>query len=100
MNLEGDGGTGGGTATTAGNLVLQVIKDGRFRAISAEKGDVLYRGAQPRAGMRPPITYEADGEASAVDRHECQKPARVVDSDLADGRLADARLPELRHEYR
>jgi quinohemoprotein ethanol dehydrogenase len=60
-NLEGGGGIGGGTATTAGNLVFQVINDGRFRAISADKGEILYEVQTGRTGMAPPITYEVDG---------------------------------------
>jgi len=61
-NVEGGGGIGGGTATTAGNLVFQVINDGRFRAISADKGEVLYEVRTNRTGMAPPITYEVDGK--------------------------------------
>jgi quinohemoprotein ethanol dehydrogenase len=60
-NLPGGGGIGGGTTTTAGNLVFQVINDGRFRAISADKGEVLYEVQTNRTGMAPPITYEVDG---------------------------------------
>jgi quinohemoprotein ethanol dehydrogenase len=60
-NLPGGGGIGGGTTTTAGNLVFQVINDGRFRAISADKGEVLYEIRINRTGMAPPITYEVDG---------------------------------------
>ena len=61
-NVEGGGGIGGGTATTAGNLVFQVINDGRFRAISADKGEILYEVQTGRTGMAPPITYEVDGK--------------------------------------
>jgi hypothetical protein len=61
-NVEGGGGIGGGTTTTAGNLVFQVINDGRFRAISADKGEVLYEVRTNRTGMAPPITYEIDGK--------------------------------------
>jgi quinohemoprotein ethanol dehydrogenase len=60
-NVAGGGGIGGGTTTTAGNLVFQVINDGRFRAISADKGDVLYEVQTNRTGMAPPITYEVNG---------------------------------------
>jgi quinohemoprotein ethanol dehydrogenase len=60
-NIEGGGGIGGGTSTTAGNLVFQVINDGRFRAISADKGEVVYEVRVNRTGMAPPITYEVDG---------------------------------------
>jgi quinohemoprotein ethanol dehydrogenase len=61
-NIEGGGGIGGGTTTTAGNLVFQVINDGRFRALSADKGEVLYEVKIARTGMAPPITYEIDGK--------------------------------------
>jgi quinohemoprotein ethanol dehydrogenase len=61
-NLEGGGGIGGGTTTTAGNLVFQVINDGRFRAISADKGEVLYEVKIARTGMAAPITYEVGGK--------------------------------------
>jgi quinohemoprotein ethanol dehydrogenase len=61
-NIEGGGGIGGGTTTTAGNLVFQVINDGRFRAISADKGEVLFEVKIARTGMAAPITYEVDGK--------------------------------------
>ena len=60
-NIAGGGGIGGGTSSTAGNLVFQTINDGRFRAISADKGEVLYEVQTNRTGMAPPITYEVDG---------------------------------------
>jgi quinohemoprotein ethanol dehydrogenase len=47
--------------TTAGNLVFQVVNNGRFRAISADKGEVLYEVNVNRTGMAAPITYEVDG---------------------------------------
>jgi quinohemoprotein ethanol dehydrogenase len=37
--IDGGGGIGGGAVATAGNLVFQVINDGRFRAVTADKGD-------------------------------------------------------------
>ena len=40
--VDGGGGIGGGTMTTAGNLVFHVVNDGRFRAVTADKGEVLY----------------------------------------------------------
>jgi quinohemoprotein ethanol dehydrogenase len=61
-NVEGGGGIGGGTVTTAGNLVFQTINDGRFRAIRADNGEVLYDIKVNRTGMAPPITYEVDGK--------------------------------------
>jgi len=57
----GGGAIGGGTFTTAGNLVFQVIPDGRFLAYSADKGDKLFEVATGQRGMGPPITYQLDG---------------------------------------
>jgi len=58
----GGGGIGGGTLTTAGNLVFQVLSDGRLVAYSADKGDkLLDLQTGLRSGMGPPITYRLDG---------------------------------------
>ena len=59
----GGGSIGGGTVTTAGNLVIQVIPDGRLVAYSADKGEKLLdvKTGLP-GGMGPPITYELDGK--------------------------------------
>ena len=59
---DGGGGIGGGTVTTAGNLVFQVVNDGTFRAYSADKGDKLFEAKTGRTGMGAPITYEAGGK--------------------------------------
>src|SRR5579863_8495009 len=59
----GGGATGGGTVTTAGNLVFQAINDGRLVAYSADKGEKLLDiETGLRGGMGPPITYELDGK--------------------------------------
>jgi len=58
----GGGGIGGGTVATAGNLVFQVINDGRLLAYSADKGEKLFEIQTGRTGMGPPITYEVDGK--------------------------------------
>ena len=59
----GGGGIGGGTVTTAGNLVFQVIPDGRLVAYSADKGEKLLEVQTGlRGGMGPPITYQLDGK--------------------------------------
>jgi PQQ-dependent dehydrogenase (methanol/ethanol family) len=58
----GGGGIGGGTMTTAGNLVFQTINDGRLMAYSADKGEKLLElQTGLRSGMGPPITYQLDG---------------------------------------
>jgi quinohemoprotein ethanol dehydrogenase len=60
---DGGGGFGGGTVTTAGNLVIQVIPDGRLMAYSADKGAKLLEiQTGLRGGMGPPITYTLDGK--------------------------------------
>ncbi|HTC89186.1 MAG TPA: PQQ-dependent dehydrogenase, methanol/ethanol family [Bryobacteraceae bacterium] len=58
----GGGGIGGGVVSTAGNLVFQVINDGRFLAYSADKGEKLFELQTGRTGMAPPITYQVDGK--------------------------------------
>ena len=61
--MPGGGGIGGGTLTTAGNLVFQVINDGRLMAYSADKGEkLLEMQTGLRSGMGPPITYQLDGK--------------------------------------
>ena len=59
----GGGGIGGGTVSTAGNLVFQVIPDGRFAAYTADKGEKLLEiQTGLKGGMGPPITYMLDGK--------------------------------------
>jgi quinohemoprotein ethanol dehydrogenase len=65
--MPGGGGIGGGTLTTAGNLVFQVIPDGRLVAYSADQGDKLLElQTGLRAGMGPPITYQLDGKQAGL----------------------------------
>lgn len=59
----GGGSIGGGTVTTAGNIVFQVLPDGRLMAYSADKGEKLLEiQTGLRGGMGPPITYQIDGK--------------------------------------
>ncbi len=61
--VPGGGGIGGGTVSTAGNLVFQSINDGRLLAYSADKGEKLWEVQTGlRSGMGPPITYQVDGK--------------------------------------
>ncbi len=61
--MPGGGGIGGGTVSTAGNVVFQVINDGRLMAYSADKGEKLLEiQTGLRSGMGPPITYQLDGK--------------------------------------
>ena len=60
---EGGGASGGGTVTTAANLVFQVVPDGRLVIYSADKGEKLHEiNTGLRQGMGPPITYVVDGK--------------------------------------
>jgi glucose dehydrogenase len=57
------GSMGGGTVTTAGNLVLQVLPTGHLLAYSADKGEKLLDiPTGLTGGMGPPITYEVGGK--------------------------------------
>ena len=60
---RGGGSTGGGTMTTAGNLVFQVLPTGILRAYSADKGDLLLE-IQTNLGSAagPPMTFLLDGK--------------------------------------
>ena len=60
---QGGGSIGGGTVTTAGNLVFQVLPNGRLMAYSADKGEKLLEvQTNLHGGMGPPITYIVDGK--------------------------------------
>ena len=60
---NGGAGIGGGTVTTAGNLVFQVIPDGRLVAYTADKGEKLLDVQTGlRGGMAPPVTFMLDGK--------------------------------------
>jgi quinohemoprotein ethanol dehydrogenase len=62
-HASGGGSLGGGTVTTAGNLVLQVIPDGRLVAYRADTGEkLLDLKTGLHGGMGPPITYLIDGK--------------------------------------
>lgn len=75
---DGGGGIGGGTVTTAGNLVFQVTNDGLFRVLTADKGEKLYEIQVGRTGMAPPITYEAGGKQYVAFLGGLGRPANVV----------------------
>jgi quinohemoprotein ethanol dehydrogenase len=74
----GGGGIGGGVVTTAGNLVFQVINDGRLLAYSADKGDKLFELQSGRTGMAPPITYQVDGKQYVAFMGGLGRPATTV----------------------
>ena len=74
----GGGGIGGGTVTTAGNLVFQVIIDGRLMAYSADKGEKLLEIQTNRNGMGAPITYMIDGKQYVAFMGGAGRPPQVV----------------------
>ncbi len=60
---QGGGSTGGGTMTTAGNLLFQVVPNGLLRVYSADKGDLLLEiQTNLRSAMGPPMTFDLDGK--------------------------------------
>jgi quinohemoprotein ethanol dehydrogenase len=60
---QGGGSIGGGTFATASNLVFQTLGNGHLRALSADKGEVLWDVATGQTGgMGPPITFQLDGK--------------------------------------
>ena len=81
--IEGGGGIGGGTVATAGNLIFQVINDGRFRAVTADKGEILYEIKTGRTGMAPPITYEVEGKQYVAFQGGLGQPATTTGSNEA-----------------
>ena len=52
---------GGGTMTTAGNLVFAESNAGEFEALSADKGDKLW-SVKLQQGFANPVTYTIDGK--------------------------------------
>ena len=52
---------GGGTMTTAGNLVFAASNDGEFEAFSADKGERLW-GVKLAQGFANPVTYMLNGK--------------------------------------
>jgi quinohemoprotein ethanol dehydrogenase len=76
--VPGGGGIGGGTLSTAGNLVFQVIIDGRFMAYSADKGEKLLEIQTNRTGMGAPITYLVDGKQYVAFMGGAGRPPQVV----------------------
>jgi len=57
----GGGQSGGGTLSLASNLVIQTLSNGRLKAFTADKGELLLDMALPvTAGTGPPITYMLD----------------------------------------
>jgi len=52
---------GGGTMTTAGNLVFAASNDGAFEAFSADKGEKLW-SVKLQPGFANPVSYMLDGK--------------------------------------
>ena len=61
--VSGGGASGGGTLSTASNLVIQVLSNGTVRAYTADKGEKVFEvNTGMRNGMGPPVTYMIDGK--------------------------------------
>ncbi len=54
--------TGGGTLTTAGNLVFQGLSDGRFVAYTADQGTKVWEAQLGNGIMAAPSTWSLDGK--------------------------------------
>jgi PQQ-dependent dehydrogenase (methanol/ethanol family) len=76
--MPGGGAMGGGTVTTASNLVFQVINDGRLLAYSADKGEKLLEIRTNRNGAAAPITYMVDGKQYLAFLAGTGRPAQTV----------------------
>ena len=75
---DGGGGIGGGTVATAGNLVFQVINDGRFPRIDRRQGRSPLRGRnRPHRHQRRPLRYEVDGKQYVAFQGGMGRPASV-----------------------
>jgi quinohemoprotein ethanol dehydrogenase len=55
------GASGGGTLTTAGNLVFQGASNGKFAAYGADRGEKLWEVDVGNGILAPASTYEIDG---------------------------------------
>jgi len=59
----GGGNTGGGTLSTASNLVIQTLSNGHLKAFTADKGELLADLTLPlTTGIGAPMTYMLDGK--------------------------------------
>ncbi len=54
-------GSNGGTLATAGNLVFQGTSDGRFLAVTADRGEVIWEVQVGNSIIAAPMTYQIDG---------------------------------------
>ncbi|MBV8906361.1 MAG: PQQ-dependent dehydrogenase, methanol/ethanol family, partial [Acidobacteriia bacterium] len=90
--VPGGGPTGGGTITTAGNLVFQVVPDGRLMAYSADKGEKLLEiQTGLHGGMGPPVTYMLDGKQYV----SFMGGTGIITTPLPGGANANATTPAL-----
>ena len=60
--VKHQGATGGGTLTTAGNLVFQGLSDGRFAAYTADTGEARWEVQLGNGIMAAPSTWSLDGK--------------------------------------
>ena len=60
--VKHQGATGGGTLTTAGNLLFQGLSDGRLVAYTADKGEAVWEVQLGNGVMAAPSTWSLDGK--------------------------------------
>ena len=72
------GAAGGGTLTTASNLVFQVVGNGALYAYTADKGEQLLELRTNKNGAGPPITYAIDGKQYVAFMAGAGRPAQTV----------------------
>jgi quinohemoprotein ethanol dehydrogenase len=60
--VKHQGATGGGTLTTAGNLLFQGLSDGRLVAYTADKGEKIWEVQLGNGVMAAPSTWSLDGK--------------------------------------
>jgi quinohemoprotein ethanol dehydrogenase len=60
--VKHQGATGGGTLTTAGNLLFQGLSDGRLVAYTADKGEKVWEAQLGNGVMAAPSTWSLDGK--------------------------------------
>ena len=60
--VKHQGVTGGGTLTTAGNLLFQGLSDGRLVAYTADKGEKVWEAQLGNGVMAAPSTWSLDGK--------------------------------------
>ena len=91
----GGGGIGGGTVSTAGNLVFQTINDGRLLAYSADKGDKLL---EIQTGLRSGMGYPGAPDIKTF--QETARFTRISGAGLRESHPHDVMITKEAPNYR